>query len=68
MDTRDHDTKPAEDIEPGDIIVIDGRPHLVDRIEPYTHPTIGETYGIARAADGWGITLEQGARLQVAGF
>lgn len=68
MDTRDHDTKAAEAITSGDIVVAADRPHLIVNIEAYTHPILGETCGIARAADGWGITLYAGQRLQVAGF
>jgi len=55
-DTRAMNT---ENVHVGDIIVILGTPHMVDSLEDYTHPVVthGETWKIARAADGWGITV-----------
>lgn len=50
--------KRAEDIAPGDVVLFLGTPHVVADVEPYTHPTVGPMVGIARAADGWGITLD----------
>lgn len=52
--------KPDDQIGPGDVVMFLGNPHLIAQIEPYTHPTLGEMTGIARAADGWGITLDGG--------
>jgi hypothetical protein len=57
--------RPA-DIAAGDVVVFMGTPHLIAEVEPYTHPTIGETQGIARAADGWGITLLEPTCVEVA--
>lgn len=52
-------TKLPDEVEVGDIIMFFGTPHRVATIEPYVHPIVtdGETWRIARAADGWGITL-----------
>lgn len=55
---------PSNEVRPGDIIIFGG-PHLIELIEPYTHPVLGETAGIAKAADGWGITLIGTVRLDV---
>lgn len=55
---------PSNEIRPGDIIIFGG-PHLIERIEPYTHSVLGETAGIAKAADGWGITLIGTVKLDV---
>lgn len=60
--------KPAEEIRPGDLIIHEGRPHVVQTIEPYTHPTLGRMVGIARCEQGWGMTLTPGARIEVGGF
>lgn len=49
-----------DQVVPGMIIDFLGTPHLIAEIEPYIHPTMGEMVGIARAADGWGITLSPG--------
>lgn len=46
------------DIKPGDVIMFLGNPHLITEVVPYTHPTLGEMVGIAKAADGWSITLD----------
>ena len=54
--------KPVAEVAAGDIVVFLGTPHLVAEIEPYTHPTLGKMVGIARAADGWGITLDTGCQ------
>lgn len=51
-------TKRNDQIQPGDVLIFMGRPHVIAEIEPYTHPTLGPMVGIARAADGWGITLD----------
>ncbi len=58
--------KQAAEVRVGDVIVSMGSPHLIARIEPYAHPTIGATYGIAKAAGGWGITLLDGTAYEVA--
>lgn len=55
----------AADVKIGDDLWVGGKPHRITRIEPYTHPTIGEPWAIA-SSDGpegigkaaWGITLE----------
>ena len=59
--------KRSEDIVPGDIIDFCGTPHLIVEVEPYTHSTLGEMVGIAKAADGWGITLCPNTLIAVAG-
>ena len=56
--------KRGDGVEVGDIILFLGTPHRVDTIEPYTHPTIGEPWRIARASDGWAITLEPTVSLE----
>lgn len=56
----------AEDLRPGDVVVFLGTPHLVSRIEEYTHPAFPEAFGIARASDGWGISLSYGMHVDVA--
>jgi hypothetical protein len=58
-------TKTAEEIGPGDMIMFLGQPHLVWKIEEYTGP-FDWVIGIARSADGWGITLGEGDRFEVA--
>ena len=58
-------TKRGNEVQVGDIILFAGRPHRVAKIEPYTHPTLGETCGIARASDGWGITLFPSSQVEV---
>ena len=50
--------KRGTEIQKGDIIVFMGQSHHIVEMEPYTHPTIGELWHIARASDGWAITLE----------
>ncbi len=57
--------KPTEEIKPGDVVMFLGTPHLIDRIEAYDGP-FDFIHGIARAADGWGISLETGATLTIA--
>lgn len=54
------------DIAAGDVIMFSGTPHLIAEIEPYTHPTLGPMVGIARAGDGWGITLAEPVCVEVA--
>ena len=58
-------TKRSEDVEPGDTIEFLGRFYRVSAIEPYTGP-FDFIIGIARAAGGWGISLEAGALVTVA--
>lgn len=58
--------KPNEEITAGDVIMFLGTPHLVDRVEPHTHPTLGRMVGVAKARDGWGIVLEPDRCIQVA--
>ena len=50
----------CEAIAPGDVLVFLGVPHVVAAIEPYEHPTMPGAFGIARADDGWGVTLWHG--------
>lgn len=47
-------------VRPGDVIVHLGTPHLIDRID---HQADGTP--VARAADGWGITLSDDGRHRV---
>lgn len=58
-------TVQASEVRVGDIITFFGTPHLITEIEPYRHPTLGETHGMARAADGWSISLIDGGRVDV---
>jgi hypothetical protein len=60
----EHLVRPG-DVRPGDMIEFLGTWHLIERIEPYTHPTLGETTGIARDASGWGITLMEPVSVRV---
>jgi hypothetical protein len=48
--------KPGDQIAAGDIIMFFGQPHLIAEVEPYTGPLDFIT-GVARAGDGWGISL-----------
>lgn len=50
----------ARDIVPGDLIVFLGRPHLVERVEPYAS-TVGPGWKLASTADGWTIALDPSA-------
>lgn len=61
-------TKYGKEIEVGDVLVFLGTPHRVATIEDYCHESItaGETWRIARASDGWGITLAPIVPLEVA--
>jgi hypothetical protein len=56
----------GHEVRVGDILVVSGYSHRIVEIEPYTHPTIGKTCGIARASDGWEITLMPTICLEVA--
>ena len=58
--------KRGDTIEAGDVLVIGRQSHQVSEVEPYTHPTLGETAGIARCSDGFAITLERTVWLEVA--
>lgn len=58
--------KPGDEVAAGDVVLFLGTPHVVDVVEPYTHPTVGPMAGIARAADGWGITLDRLVCVEVA--
>lgn len=52
--------KNSTEIVPGDIVVFFGRSHRIMRIDPASPETMAidpSTVGIARAEDGWGITL-----------
>jgi hypothetical protein len=57
--------KRSVDITEGDVIVAFGMPHLIRSIEPYVGPFDFVT-GVARAADGWGISLTTTGCLEVA--
>lgn len=59
--------KLGKDIEVGDVLMFFGTPHRVATLEPYSHPVVtdGEMWRIARAADGWGITLAPTTRVEV---
>jgi hypothetical protein len=46
----------------GDVVVFSGTPHRVAAIEPYD---LHGACGIARASDGWGITLFPNVPLEV---
>lgn len=54
---------PTEDIKPGVVVVFLGTPHLIERVEPYTGPLHPDVTHIARAGDGWGISLTEGRGL-----
>lgn len=56
--------KRAEDIQAGDAIVFLGRGYLVGQVEPYEGP-FDFIVGIARSADGWGMSLEAGSLVEV---
>lgn len=47
----------------GDVIVFSGTPHRIVAIEPYD---LFDSCGIARASDGWGITLAPFVAVEVA--
>ena len=53
--------KSGEEIVVGDIIIVLGYAHRIVEIEPYAHPTLEGAIGIARASDGWGISLWAGS-------
>jgi len=57
--------KRQTDIVEGDVLVAFGTPHLIRLIEPYEGP-FDFVVGIARAADGWGISLTTTGCLEVA--
>lgn len=57
--------KPGNQIQVGDIVKVGHTSHRIVAIDPYTHPTIGATCGIARSADGWAITLTDTVSLDV---
>jgi len=48
----------GSEVREGDLIEFLGEWHRVSAVEPYTHPVVGPMAGIARSADGWGITLD----------
>jgi hypothetical protein len=56
----------GNEIQVGDIVTVGYTSHRIVEIAPYTHPSIGETCGIAKAADGWAITLTDTVALEVA--
>lgn len=55
-----------EELKPGQAVVFLSATHLITSIEPYTHPTLPGAFGIARAADGWGMSLWRGHLIDVA--
>ena len=55
----------GNEIQVGDIVNVGLMSHRIVEIAPCVHPTIGETCGIAKAADGWAITLEDSVSLEV---
>jgi len=55
---------PASEVRPGDVVCFLGSPHLITAIDPYTGP-FDFIVGVARDAHGWGISLEDGAYLDV---
>lgn len=60
LDTAPNATSAMTRVMVGDVLVFHGRPHAVDALEPYTPPAawgISSETRIARAADGWGITV-----------
>lgn len=59
--------KLGKDIVVGDIIMFFGTPHRVATLVDYVHPVVteGETWRIARADDGWGISLAPLTRVPV---
>jgi hypothetical protein len=60
-------TKRAEDISPGDVVMFLNDPHVIVEVEEYNGP-FDFIIGIARAGDGWGISLEARTRLEVARY
>lgn len=53
---------PVTDLKPGMVVKLtaDSEPHVIAEIEPYTGPIECIT-GIARATDGWGISVTDGS-------
>lgn len=56
--TAPHDKRP---VQPGDVIVFSGRPHLIVSTDHRTKA--GNP--VARAADGWGISLDEDGTLSI---
>lgn len=60
--------KPATEIQVGDVVNFLGRPHRIAHIEAASAATLAIDPGCAghaKAADGWGISLLTGIRLDV---
>lgn len=55
----------SRDLRPGDVVVFLGEHHVIDRIEPYTGPTVG-IFACAYAANGWGIALTDTVPITIA--
>lgn len=55
--------KRSGDLAAGDVVLFLGTPHLIDRIEPRADDLVT---GVARAADGWGISLSPTTCVEVA--
>ena len=53
---------PVTDLKPGMVVKLtkNAEPHVIAGIEPYTGP-IESITGIARATDGWGISIAAGS-------
>ena len=71
MPTTIQTTKLGREIEIGDIIVFLGRPRRISEIQDYSHNPWGfvgwhgDPWRIAKAADGWGITLDPDQRFEI---
>jgi hypothetical protein len=51
-------TVSGDEVQVGDIIQFFGEPHMISRVEPYTHPTVpSEGWRIGYDSNGWAITL-----------
>lgn len=59
--------KRSDEVRPGDIVMFLGTPHLIARIDPPAPDCpFPWVIGYARASNGWGITLAEGGRTEVA--
>ena len=66
METAQKSTKLGRDIAVDDVIMFFGHPHRIANILDYSDNPWGfEGWRIAKAADGWGITLDPLHRFEV---
>lgn len=55
----------TEDLRVGDVIEFLNKPHVVEEIVPRTGPSSDVFFASAKAAGGWGISLDRGGRISV---